>query len=264
MTGAEIAWRTLRREKLEEPCIIGTWMMKREFFRHYAGVNDIYRNPVETAVEAYANAGCNLNPQFIMPSPLEEHLACDPFDIPTRDVASDYPTESKVTAEDVRDEIERLPDPDTLIEDFNIEAVAEEYAHRLLLLCDLSRDRTLYITGFGKPNFSRGFSIWSYSSFLTALYLYPDHMERYFQHEGELAKLYNMAVARAVETHGIVPFVYSGDDICFNDGPICSMDILDRLYFPALVDALAPPCRCRHRYHLALRRKCAALSDQTD
>ncbi len=76
MTGTEVAWRTLQRERVEEPCIIAAWIMKRDFFRHYAGVQDIYRNPVETAVNAFANAGCNLNPQFIMPSPFHEYLAC--------------------------------------------------------------------------------------------------------------------------------------------------------------------------------------------
>ena len=36
MTGAEIAWRTLRFERVEEPCIIACWMMKRDFLRRYA------------------------------------------------------------------------------------------------------------------------------------------------------------------------------------------------------------------------------------
>jgi hypothetical protein len=82
MTGVEVAWRTLARERMEEPCIISAWVMKHDFFRHYAGVDDIYADAPRTAVEAYANAGCNLNPQFIMPSPVFEHLACDPFNVP--------------------------------------------------------------------------------------------------------------------------------------------------------------------------------------
>src|SRR5512136_2760065 len=84
MTGAEVAWRTLRREQLEEPCIIGCWMMKRDFFRRYAGVQDIYAEPVRTAVEGFAASGCNLNPQFIMPSPIWELRACDPFRLPPK------------------------------------------------------------------------------------------------------------------------------------------------------------------------------------
>ena len=42
MTGAETAWRTLNMEAVDEPCIVASWMMKRDFFRHYAGVRDIY------------------------------------------------------------------------------------------------------------------------------------------------------------------------------------------------------------------------------
>ena len=48
------------------------------------------------------------------------------------------------------------------------------------------------------------------------------------------------AIARAVEKYRLSPFVYSGQDICFNDGPICSVEWLDGLYFPYLASAVEP------------------------
>lgn len=242
MTGVEVAWRTLARERVEEPCIICAWVMKRDFFRHYAGVEDIYADAARTAVEAYANAGCNLNPQFIMPSPIHEHLACDPFNVPQpspNGASLNYPR-TDVTPEQVRDDLEQLPDPATLAKGFEVESSARSYAEYLLRLRAMSQDRTLYIGGFGMPSFMGGYTRWSYESYLAALYLYPEHLRRYFWYMGEQGRLYNLAVVEAVRTYDLAPVVYGGDDICFNDGPICSVEMLEDLYFPALEHALRP------------------------
>lgn len=244
MTGAEIAWRTLRRETVSEPCIIGAWMMKREFFRRYAGVSDIYRNPVQTAVDAFAAAGCNLNPQFIMPSPYQEHRACSPFNLPTAADSGKAAVETaethSLTAEDVRDDIERRLEDEFEPDEFDTDGTAQEYATRLIDLRSMSRDRTLYISNFAMPSFMAGYSRWTYVSYLSALLLYTDHFRRFFMHEAERARARNKAIAQAVAHYDLAPVVYSGDDICFNDGPICSVDILDQVYFPALSYAVEP------------------------
>lgn len=242
MTGAEVAWRTLRREKLDEPCIIGCWMMKRDFFRRYAGVEDIYADPVLTAVEAFAASGCNLNPQFIMPSPIWELRAADPYRLPPKpwvDHEIEKPN-TTITPEDIRTQIEETPDADRQLASFDVAREARAYAERLRSLTDMSRDRTLYIGSFGLPSFMAGYTRWSYDSYLAALLLYPDHFRRFFRIEGEKARARNMAVREAVRAHGIAPVVYTGDDICFNDGPVCSVELLDDLYFPALRHALEP------------------------
>jgi uroporphyrinogen-III decarboxylase len=104
----------------------------------------------------------------------------------------------------------------------------------------MSGERTLYIGGFGIPSFQAGYTRWSYESYLAALSLYPDHFRRFFLIEAEKARLRNEAVREAVRRFGLAPFVYGGDDICFNDGPVCSLPMLDDLYFPALERAIGP------------------------
>ena len=241
MTGVEIAWKTLSRESVDEPCIIGAWMMKRSFFQKYAGVSNIYENPVETAVDAFANAGCNLNPQFIMPSPFQEHRACSPDNVPTEESNDiEEVQKNRLTAEDVRDDIDRFLEAHANRSDFDLKGAANAYAKRLIDPRKLSRDRTLYIGGFGMPSFMSGYTKWSYESYLSALLLYPDHLRSYFTALGENARQANTAIVDAVKNYDIAPFVYSGDDICFNDGPICSVELLDDLYFPALKNAIEP------------------------
>jgi len=242
MTGAEIAWRTLMLESVAEPCIACAWVMKREFFQHYAGVEDVYADAVDTTVEAFANAGANLNSQFIMPSPLQEHRACSPFKLPAPDAQTSWAhaARDEVTPESIRDEIEQLPDTADAARDFDLEAAARDYAAPLLDLRARSRDRTLFIAGFGMPSFMGGYGKWTYESYLAALQLYPDHLKRYFDLMAANARLRNLAIVRAVEDSDLCPVVYSGDDICFNDGPICSLATLDKVYFPALDHALRP------------------------
>lgn len=242
MTGVEIAWRTLMLEKVDEPCIACAWVMKREFFRHYAGVDDIYADPVQTAVDAFANAGCNLNSQFIMPSPLQEHRACNPFNLPKPGAGKGWAASHRanLSAESIRDELEQLPDPADAARDYDIEEQARNYAERLLELRRRSGDHTLYINGFGMPAFMGGYSKWTYESYLQALLLYPSHMKRYFDYLGEHARLRNVGIVQAIRDYDLCPVVYGGDDICFNDGPICSVQTLDDLYFPALERALRP------------------------
>ena len=133
-----------------------------------------------------------------------------------------------------------MPDPEIYRNAFNIEEEAGKYAERLMHLTKLSRERTLYIGGFGMPSFMGGYTRWGYVSYLSSLYMYSEHMNRFFALAGEQARLRNEAIAHAVKTYDIVPVVYGGDDICFNEGPICSVSLLDEMYFPALKQAIEP------------------------
>jgi uroporphyrinogen decarboxylase len=90
------------------------------------------------------------------------------------------------------------------------------------------------------PSFMGGYTTWGYENYMCALALYPQHLGRYFAILGERARGHNQAIVEAVDRYDLAPFVYGGDDICFNDGPICAPEVLDALYFPALRRALEP------------------------
>lgn len=248
-TGEEIAWRTLNKERVEEPCILSAWCMKRAFFQSLTHRDDIYTEDApEIVIEAFIRAGANLCPQFIMPSPTLEHVAYDPFTAareaktksnPMQQTNESPKTKLPSSPEDVRDIIEALPDPHKLERDYNIEAIAEGYANSIMKLNEMSRHEILFISGFGMPSFMGGYG-WGYTNYLSAMALYPETVEKYFAYGGESGRLYNIAVAHAIEKYKLAPYVYSGDDICFNDGPLCSLETLDKLYFPHLAKAVQP------------------------
>lgn len=243
--GEEIAWRTLDRERVQEPCILSSWCMKREFFQALTHRDDIYTEDApEIVIETFIRAGANLCPQFIMPSPHVEHIACDPFQASReanqlRASAQQNSVKRPISPEEVREIVDALPDPDKLERDYNIEAVAESYAKYIINLNEMSNHEILFISGFGMPSFMGGYG-WGYNNYLSALALYPDTMEKYFAYSGENGRLYNIAVAHAIKKYNLAPYVYNGDDICYNDGPLCSIELLDRLYFPHLIRAVQP------------------------
>ena len=227
MTGVEIASRTLAGEDAGAPCILGDWIFNPAFFRAVTG-RSISEDSLRIAVEAFRTVGANLTPQFAIATTDDYH----PFHSPGPD-----PT---ITPEDVRDEIERLPDPRTLERGFDQEAAVENYARPVLAFREVARDDILRISHFGHPGFMGAFGRWGYEAFLSALALYPEHIGRWFEHTGERARLQNQAIVGAIGKYSLAPFVYNGDDICYNTGPMCSVDALRRLYFPALRHAIQP------------------------
>ena len=227
MAGAEIALRTLAGEDPGVPCILGDWVFNPQFFRTVTG-RSISEDPLRVAIEAFRKVGANLTPQFAIANTDDYHYF------------RTAPPDPTISPEDVRNEIEGLPDADALERDFDVEASADRYARAILAFREVAGDDILRISGFGHPNFMGSYGKWGYEAFLSAIALYPEHVERWFLHTGECARLQNLAVVQAIRRYSLAPFVYNGDDICYNAGPMCSVEALRRFYFPALNHAVQP------------------------
>jgi hypothetical protein len=229
----EVAWHTLNMEKVSEPCILTNWIMKVEFFERVAG-RSLWEDKIDVAVEAFRRVGANLCPQLALPHSPEEYRTNDYH-------ASFYSTQEEwKSPEQVVEHIERLPDLDRLRWDFNLEEARDKYAGWLMDMRELTRDDILWISGFGQADFMGGYSRWGYNNYLECLMLYPDSMRRYYEYTGEQAYLQNTVIVAAIKENDLAPFVYSGQDICFNEGPICSPDLLREIYFPYLKQAVEP------------------------
>lgn len=235
MKGRDVALATLHHEHIPEPCINYCWMTNTAFMSKVAG-RDYWSDP-EGVFNAYlVRTGTNIVPQNYMPS--EAHRRLEEGDImhPPQPGGSTGAT----CPEDVAAEAERLPDDERVEADFNLEQAAANYAKPLLHRMEATQDAVLAIGGFGMPNFMAGYNRWGYENYLTAIAYYPDAMRRYYHHTALRGRLLNQAIVCARDKHGIAPFAYTGDDICFNDGPIVSPATLRDLYFPELKWALEP------------------------
>ena len=233
MTGIEVAYRTLNMEPVPEPCILSCWVMNPDFFERVTG-RDFFADRVDVACETFRRLGVNLCPQLALP-----HQRGKPS---AGDWEANYAAvrEKWHSAEQVKDAIEKLPDLDALRRDFNFEKARDDYARHILQLRERTGDDVLWISAFGQSDFMGGYSRWGYENYLECLGLYPEHIRRYYEYTGEHGYLYNTAVVAAIRDNDLAPFVYSGQDICFNDGPICSPQLLREIYFPYLRRAVQP------------------------
>lgn len=233
MTGTEIAWRTLKKERVSEPCILTGWVMNPDFFEVVTG-KDYFSDPIGVACETFVKLGANLCPQLALPWKRGKPSAGD-WETSHRETRQRWHS-----VEQVKQAIESLPDPSTLARDFNLERTRDAYARSILELRARTGDHILWIAGFGQADFMGGYTRWLYENYLECLALYPDYMKRYYDYTAEHGYLFNLAVVEAIRKYQLAPFVYGGQDICYNDGPICSLETLRTLYFPALRHAITP------------------------
>ncbi len=84
------------------------------------------------------------------------------------------------------------------------------------------------------------YSAVGYENYLMAHALYPEALEHLFAFCGAESEAINCGIARAIREHKLPPLVYSGEDICGNDGPMVSPQLLRDTYFPHLKRAVAP------------------------
>jgi len=236
MTGMEIAWRTLNMERVTEPCILAGWIMNGEFFSHVTG-RDFWSDREAVACEAFRRLGANLCPQLALPAAPGEGKCCRHEEVKKQMEETRARWRSP---ERVRDFIETLPDPERASQDFNFEQARDSYAAAIMRRRDGTGEDVLWIDEFGQADFMGGYTRWGYENYLGAIGLYPEHMKRYYDYTGELGRLKNEAIVAAVRENDLAPFVYGGQDICFNDGPICSPAVLREIYFPALRRAVEP------------------------
>jgi len=133
-----------------------------------------------------------------------------------------------------------LPTDDQIERDFDVDKAASDYARDLKWRIDKTNGEVLFISAFGQADFMGPYNLWGYIPYLMAIKLYPEHIHRYYHYTATQGYWYNVAITEAVRKYGIAPYVYSGQDICANQGPLCSLKDLDALYFPELRRAIQP------------------------
>ena len=235
MQGAEVAYRTLNQEQVDEPCIVASWLMKASYYSRAAG-RDYWQDREGVFIEALPRMGVNLCPQWAMPYD-EAGNAGDALQRYGGEWGSRLGLREP---EEILPLIDVLPSDEKLEREFDLEDTARQYASRIKERIDSTGGEVLFISGFGQADFMGPYNEWGYTPYLMALALYPEHVNRYYHYTATRGYLHNLAVVDAVERYDIAPFVYGGQDICANDGPLCSVKTLDEVYFPELRRAVQP------------------------
>jgi len=237
MTGKERALRTLQFLPTDRVPLLGGFVAHAGYLRKWSGL-DPFAEPRRAAIEAARRAGVDLIIQVVTPKPAE---AATEMLGERESLFSRQDEPAFHSPEEVRDYCLKLPDPKTVRRGFDRQAFydtcvatwkeneAEGGEDILILPYALAADCPfMYYSQFG------------YRNYFEAIALYPEAISYLFHHAAAYARLRNEVFVAASREAGIPPWVYIGQDICDNAGPMVSPDSLDRYYFPVLRYCLEP------------------------
>ena len=222
--------RALNFQPVDRVAMMAGFAPHPEFLIAASGEADFWDHPAETAVRAWRALECDMCPQLVLPNAREDFRG---------DVRGAWESRhAYASPEEVVRYVEALPTPEQCRRDYNYEKAYADYVAGLRANQELWDDM-LWLDGYGQPGFMQ-YSTFGYENFFVALAQYPDDMEKLFAVEGETGRLFNEVLARAIPENDLPPFVYGGQDICGERGPMVSVEMLNRLYFPYLRHALEP------------------------
>jgi len=233
--GVERSLRELTFQENDRVPIGGGFICKASFLEKLAGMGPFWSNPRGIAIEAYRRLGTDLIIQFVMPK--------RPEDSTESETATNFSRRKdprpSYTAETVVEYVSALPSVAEIRREFDSEAIYRDF---IRVISDGQREMgdMLWIPFYAHACSFMWYSQFGFWPYLLALARYPDEMERLFRNSGEQARLRNRAVARAIRDRNIPPFLYFGEDICYNRGPMVPIKLLREVYFPHLRRAVQP------------------------
>jgi hypothetical protein len=237
MTGKQRALCALQFQPTDRVPLLGGFVANPDYIRKWSGL-DPWTEPRRAAIEAARGAGVDLIIQVVTPKPAEASTDMLGGRHSLFSRQGEVPFHS---ADDVRDHCLALPEPRTVRREFDRQAYYDHCVNTwrqneaeggddiLILPYALASDCPfMFYSQFG------------YRNYFEAIGLYPDAVGRLFRQAAEHARLRNEVFAAASGEAGVPPWVYIGQDICDNAGPMISLAALDRLYFPNLRYCLEP------------------------
>jgi hypothetical protein len=127
-----------------------------------------------------------------------------------------------------------------LRERFNAAAVEAEFREHFGRMTGAMGDIALVPTLWAAPaNFSLYFT-YGYVAFLSAVALYPDAVERIYWEDGVLSRERNRILIRLMREFDLIPLVFTGDDICTNQGPMVQPEFLRASFWPHVKYSMEP------------------------
>jgi hypothetical protein len=159
---------------------------------------------------------------------------------------------AEVEPEAILARAEAIPDSEAEILRTRFDAAAVEAEFRALFarmttaMGDIAYVPTLWAA---PANFSLYFE-YGYVAFLSAVALYPEAVARIYWEDGILSRERNHHIIKLWREFDLIPLLFTGDDICTNDGPMVQPDYLREAFWPHVTYAIEPyleaGIRCIH------------------
>ena len=237
MHGLERALRALRFEATDRVPMLGGFIAHAEALRQLSGLDPL-AEPRRAAVEAARALHVDLIIQIVTPKAAD---ASTDMGGERESLFTQRERPAYSSPEQVRDYAESLPPPAEVRRGFDFAAYADairaDWAE-----CREDGGEDILILPYAKARDCpfMYYSQFGYDNYFEALALYPESMNRLFRCAAETSRCCNEAFVAVLDDGGPPPFVYIGQDICDNAGPMVSPRLLDDIYFPHLRYCLEP------------------------
>jgi len=237
MNGRDRALAALRLQETDRVPLLGGFIAHAAALRQLSGL-DPFVEPRRAAVEAARALHVDLIIQVVTPktADVSTDMGGGRESLFSRQARPAYES-----PEQVRDYAEGLPTPEEVRKAFDfsgyVDAIWADWKQ-----CQEDGGEDILILPYAKARDCpfMYYSEFGYENYYEALVLYPESMDKLFRCAAESARCCNEAFVRAMQDDEPAPFVYIGQDICDNAGPMVSPRLLDDIYFPHMRHCLAP------------------------
>ena len=233
MNGKERTLRAIDFEETDRIPVVGGFVRHPPFLAAAAGasVDEFWRDPSKVAIRAFRNLGVDVIIGLILPSPDSaagaqvEHDKTSRFDSP----------------EAMLDDIAKLPSLSEVHRNFNFQLHYDDYLKRYNDgHADIGDDILWIPNSFNSAASFQNESYFGAENYYMALTLYPEEMNRFFEHSGEYAFLRNTAIAKAIVEHDLPRVMWIGQDSCDNRGPYLAPEKMNEIYLRHVKRSLEP------------------------
>ena len=236
MTSKERIFRQLAGEPVDHVPLIGGWVLGARNIAEIAGITiDQYKaDPLGAVHKANHALGCDglVPPGIPSPDNLEENHQGEVREETFKDVEP----------EDLLAYAEKIPDTEeqVLAERFDAKKVEADITAMYDMHLKNTNGFTLIPNDWGiSANFTL-FALYGYKAFLEATAFYPDAVEKIFWESAVIARHTNPFHIAMIKKHNLPRMMFSGHDICNQNGPMCSPKWLKKAYWPHAKYALEP------------------------
>jgi hypothetical protein len=233
MTGRERTLRAINFEATDRTPVVGGFVRHPPFLAGAAGtsVEAFWDDPRSVAIRAFRRLGVDVIIGLILPEQNSaagaqvEHGKPSRFDSP----------------EAMLEDIARLPTLAELRRGFAFQWHYDDYLRRYRDGQAAIGDDILWLPNtFDSVASFQNEHYFGAENYYMALALYPEAMNRFFEHSGEQAFPRNTAVAKAMVEHDLPRVMWMGQDACDNRGPYIAPATMNEIYLRHVKHSLEP------------------------
>ncbi|MDP7251228.1 MAG: uroporphyrinogen decarboxylase family protein [Planctomycetota bacterium] len=225
--------------------ILGGWIACPDYICTLAEVSldEYWSEPIPVSIRAYQKLGMDGLISVFVPRSREDYRCVD--------ISSYAKSRPALTLEESVAQIDEMPSPEQIENDFDFDADYEKFRTDLVDHQAMCGDMVWMPAQWGAGGRVTWYGQFGYENYFMIVGAYPDRAQKLMEIGGAQGRLRCRLTARAIE-EGLFPkAVLLGEDICTQRGPMISMAFMEKYYAPQLRYGLEPLLEvgCRPVWH---------------